>query len=105
LLPFSLIAGLVAYVGLPNEPDPIVFGVGGAVVMVALLAAIFIQSLPGVRWGMQAAAFWIGLSLLPVHGGLVGTPMISFPAYGTYEARVDEIISATPERQRLVISR
>ncbi len=104
LLPFSLILGLIAYVALPGEPETIVLWGGVGAVLLAFAGAMAMQSLNGLRWVLQASAFWLGLCLLPIHGALFGTPMQPFPAYGAYEARVDEIISATPEQQRLVIS-
>ena len=50
------------------------------------------------------AAAWVGFCLLPVHGALFGTEMLTRPVYGTYQARVDEILSETPGEKRIVVS-
>src|SRR5690606_16794840 len=39
-----------------------------------------------------------------LHAAAFGTAMLAFPVYGTYEAQVDEIISANNEAQRIVVS-
>jgi len=104
LLPFSLIAGLSVYAGLGAEPlMPALAGGGGAIVL-GLLAAWRRQSLFGLRLAVQFAAFWLGLCLLPLHAAAFGTPMLAYPVYGTYEAQVDEVISADANTQRLVVS-
>ncbi len=104
LLPFSLIAGLIVYFILPHEPG-IIFQAGGAVAAaLLLLAAALGQSLGMVRVGVQLAALWFGFCLLPIHATLFGTPMLAFPAYGLYEAHVDEVLSADESQRRVIVS-
>lgn len=104
ILPFSLIAGLICYAVLPDEPGMAML-VGGAVLSVLLLAAAaMLQSLHGLRLFVQIATFWFGFCLLPIHAGLFGTPMLTFPAYGLYEAHVDEVLSADDSQRRLIVS-
>lgn len=104
LLPFSLICGLILYALLPIEPDMTLLA-GGAVVTASILfGAGIVQSLGGVRFGVQLAAFWCGVCLLPAHAALFGTPMLAFPAYGIYEAQVDEVLSSDDSQRRVIVS-
>ncbi|ODT80363.1 MAG: hypothetical protein ABS76_16920 [Pelagibacterium sp. SCN 64-44] len=104
LLPFSLIAGLVLYAVLLDEPGwPLLAG-SGLVALIVPLAAAALHSLTGLRLGVQLAAFWLGFVLLPIHAALLGTPMLAFPAYGTYTAHVDEVLSADDSQRRIVVS-
>lgn len=101
LLPFAMIFGLAAYAVLPFEPLPVALivvalGLGAAVAMAWRFRALPVVAL--------LCAFWAGFCLLPIHSGLSGTPMLAFPAYGTFEARVDVIISANAEERRIVVS-
>ncbi|WP_345890849.1 ComEC/Rec2 family competence protein [Devosia oryzisoli] len=75
-----------------------------ALLAVLGFTAAIVCSLTGLRLAVQLSALWLGFCLLPIHGALFGTPMLAFPAYGTYEARVDEIISADSQAQRVVVS-
>ncbi|HEX4297685.1 MAG TPA: ComEC/Rec2 family competence protein [Devosia sp.] len=102
LLPFAMIAGLIGSVSLPQDPPPIVL-VSGAAVLVGALA-VSLRTLVRLRLLTLAVSFWAGLCLLPIHGALFGTPMLARPAYGAYQARVDEIVSDAPGEQRVVIS-
>jgi competence protein ComEC len=102
LLPFAMIGGLIVAVEFPVERQLIVLG-AGAVLLVAA-AVLSPRSLVWLRLVTLLAAFWVGLCLLPVHGALFGTPMLQRPVYGAYQARVDEIIEATPTEQRVVLS-
>ena len=102
LLPFAMIAGLIVSVELPSAPHPIALGVGAVVIAAAGLASL--RSTVRMRIAVVAAVFWSGLSLLSVHGALWGTPMLARPAYGDYQARVDEIISETPTEKRVILS-
>ena len=101
LLPFAAITGLIAYPALPVEPMPEALAAVGAalVVLVLLLRRAAILPLIGLL-----AAGWIGFCLLPLHGQWFGTSMLTRPAYGLYEARVEEIVSATSEGRRIVVS-
>ena len=101
LLPFAMIAGLAAYAALPFEPE--------AWALAGVAAALAIALVVGRDWrgapllGLLAA-FWVGSCLLPVHGLWFGTAMLGHPAYGTFEARVDEIVSATETNRRIIVS-
>ena len=101
LLPFAMIAGLIAYAVLPGEPEPqALLAIGLAL---AGLVGLLRRSAALPLAGLLVAA-WIGFCLLPVHGLWFGTVMLTRPAYGLYEGRVDEIVSATAETRRIVVS-
>ncbi len=102
LLPFAMIAGLVADASLPVEP-PIQVLIAGATATVVLLLALW-RSLAGMRLAVALAAGWLGFCLLPLHGAMFGTQMLVRPAYGTYQARVDEILSETQSEKRVILS-
>lgn len=104
LLPFGLIAGLTGYALLPFEPDWPVYLIASCLCLSLLVGALFSQSLTLWRAGIQVGAVWAGFCLLPMHGALFGTPMLIFPAYGEYEAVVDEIISVDAQQRRLIVS-
>lgn len=103
LLPFSVIAGLVVYSQAPFEPQPWAL-IAVAAVLIALLAVSF-SHIARFRTLVLLTAFWSGVCLLPGHGILFGTPMLSFPVYGQYQATVDEILSQTQTQRRIVVSR
>ncbi len=102
LLPFAMIAGLVVSFELPVEPQPIALAVGA--VAIALALAFSLRSIVRLRLLTLLAAIWTGLCLLPIHSVLFGTPMLMRPAYGAYQARVDEILSETATEKRVVVS-
>lgn len=102
LLPFSTIAGLIGYSLVPSEPNPWAL-TGVAIVLVALLMTS-LAAITRFRSVLLLTAFWTGFCLLPIHGALFGTPMLRFPVYGQYRAHVDEILSQTQERRRIVVS-
>lgn len=101
LLPFAMIAGLITYAAIPQEPQAwALIGVG-----CALLAAFALSWRSTIlRLVILLAAAWLGFCLLPLHGMWFGTAMLDRPAYGLFDARVDEIISNTDEARRIVIS-
>jgi len=101
LLPFLMIFGLVAYAALPAEPPAWALAAAG-LVLAGLLFVL--RRTAWLGWASLALAAWLGLCLLPLHAHWFGTSMLYRPAYGLFEARVDEILSATPESRRLVIS-
>ncbi|KKB09570.1 ComEC/Rec2 family competence protein [Devosia chinhatensis] len=104
LLPFSLIAGLALYASLSSEPSlPLLAGGATAALSLALFA-LLLKSLVVLRLAVQAIAFGAGLVLLPVHAALFGTSMLSIPAYGIYEAVVDEVLSADDSQRRIIVS-
>lgn len=104
LLPFSLILGLVLYVLLPAEPAPLHLAIGSLCVTGLLFCVVLGRSLSGVRLAIQLATIWLGFCLLQLHGLAFGTSMLRLPAYGAYEARIDEVLSADAKGVRAVIS-
>ena len=102
LLPFAMIAGLIVSVQLPFEPQPTALAAGGAAIGLGLILSR--RALGRFRLMTLLAATWLGLCLLPVHGALWGTQMLVRPAYGDYQARVDEILSETATEKRVVLS-
>ncbi|HWV20300.1 MAG TPA: ComEC/Rec2 family competence protein, partial [Devosia sp.] len=104
LLPFSLIFGLVAYALLPTEPQALHYVSGSLCVTGCLALAAWSHSLTGLRAATQLSAAWFGFCLLALHGLAFGTTMLAVPAYGTYEARVDEVLSSDPNGIRAVVS-
>ena len=101
LAPFALVAGLIAYAGVPDEPQAWVLGTVAAC-LVALIAVTWRNPLLPVA--VLVAGVWCGFCLLPIHGALFGTAMLARPAYGAFQMRVDEIVSANAEARRLVVS-
>lgn len=104
LLPFSLIFGLVAYAMLPAEPEVFHFTIGSLCVTGCLVLAALSHSYAGLRVATQLSAAWLGFSLLALHGLAFGSAMLSVPAYGTYEALIDEVLSADADGIRVVVS-
>jgi competence protein ComEC len=102
LMPFAAVAGIVGYADLPMDPPPIILA-GTAVVIAAAIIGLF-RWIDALRVAVVIAAFWSGYCLLPIHGAMFGTSMLSRPVYGDYRARVDEIIEATADEQRVVLS-
>jgi len=102
LLPFALIAGLIVFVQGEAGPEPAALASGAAVLALGLILTrrrpVTFQLL------VLAAASWAGLCLLPLHGALMGTHMLIYPAYGSYQARVDEVVSEAESGRRVVIS-
>ena len=102
LLPFAMIGGLMAAVNLPAEP-PTPLLIAGWVGLAGSLG-IALRSTIRTRIVVVLAAVWLGFCLLPMHGALFGTRMLARPAYGTYQARVDEVLSETQSEKRLILS-
>jgi len=102
LLPFAVICGLVVAVQASEPPRPLALLAVG-LVLVAVMA-VTVAAGRGHRPVLLAAAFWTGFSLLSVHGALFGTPMLARPAYGTFAAHVDAIVSETQSGKRVVVS-
>lgn len=101
LLPFAMIAGLVTYAALPAEPEPqALLAVGAALIVMIVL----LRRSPRLPLASLAVAGWLGFVLLPLHGLWFGTSMLIRPAFGFYEGRVEEIVSATDESRRIVVS-
>jgi competence protein ComEC len=104
LLPFSLIAGLLCYAVLPDEPSALHYLFGTSVVTSLASLATFGHSLRNIRICIQLSALWIGFCLLPMHGLAFGTAMLRVPTIGSYELRVDEILSADDGAVRAIVS-
>lgn len=102
LLPFAVISGLIVSLLTSAPPEPLALAAVAAALAVVLAAAIAVGA--AWRFALLAAAFWAGFSLLSIHGALFGTPMLARPAYGMFEARVDEIVSETERGKRIVVS-
>jgi competence protein ComEC len=102
LLPFAIITGLVVSLGGASQPEPA--ALAGVAVAIPVAVPLLARSTTGLRLLALFAAFWLGYSLLSVHAAWFGTEMLSRPAYGTYEAHVDEIISEGASSARIVIS-
>lgn len=96
-----MIAGLIAYAGLPDEPQA--WALAGVGLALAALWLVLRQSARRQLAGLLLA-FWAGFCLLPLHGLWFGTPMLAFPAYGTFEGRVEDIVSATETARRVIVS-
>jgi len=101
-MPFAAVAGVVAYADLPADPPPIMLLVVGTLLLTAL--AVCWRRVAVLRVLALLTAGWSGFCLLPLHGALFGTSMLSRPSYGQYQAQVDEIIEATADEQRVVLS-
>lgn len=102
LLPFAMIAGLTACFELPEDLSPAALIFGS--IVIAVLGLIASASLAAIRLVACLAAFWLGFCLFPIHGALLGTPMLDRPIYGSYRAQVDEIVSGTPGAERVIVS-
>jgi len=87
LLPFAMIAGLIACFELPEDLSPAALIFGS--IVIAVLGLIASASLAAIRLVACLAAFWLGFCLFPIHGALLGTPMLDRPIYGSYRAQVD----------------
>lgn len=102
LLPFGLIGGMIVSL-LPEEAPRLEVLIGVALL---LAAALVLARATDLAWRMLvlAGAIWGGICLLPIHGALFGTAMLKYPAFGTYEMRVDEILTAAESGRRVVVS-
>ena len=102
LLPFAMIVGLLAYVAMPAVPEWWLLGVGAAAIATAGLVTR--HSLAALRCIGLLAAFWIGFSLLALHGALFGTPMLDRPVFGTYRFVIDEVLTDKDGEVRAIVS-
>lgn len=102
LLPFAIIAGLTASLAGGAQPQPWLLLVVGA--GVSSCFPLLWRSIVAVRLLALGAAFWLGFSLLSIHGALSGTQMLPYATYGTYEARVDEVLSTGESGTRVIVS-
>jgi competence protein ComEC len=102
VLPPAVIAGLVTSVAGARQPDPTFLALVPLACAFALPVAW--RHIVALRVLALGAAFWLGFSLLAIHGALFGTAMLARPAYGTYELRVDEVISEPASGPRIVVS-
>lgn len=102
LLPFAIIGGLILNTAAGAEPQPLALGL----VALALAGALVLTRHTDLlrRTVIVAAAALLGFALLPIHGALFGTTMLRGTAYGTYEARIDEVISEGTSGRRVIVS-
>jgi competence protein ComEC len=102
LLPFGIIAGLIAATTGSASPEPAALAVVG--VALAIAVPVFWRSIAALRVVALLCGFWLGFSLLTIHGALFGTTMLARPAYGTFQARVDEIVTETDTSRSVIVS-
>jgi competence protein ComEC len=102
LLPYAMIAGVIVALEADAPPAPLALGL--VAVGTALALWLVRRTVVALRGVGLFAAFWIGFSLLAVHGALFGTPMLHGAVYGQFEARVDAVLATTPTGRRLVLS-
>jgi competence protein ComEC len=102
LLPFAAIAGLTASLAGVVDPDLLLLAGVGAAIAIALPLLLVLGR--AIQLPSLLAAFWLGFSLLGIHGALFGTPMLDRPAYGIYEARIDRVLSEIDSGRRVIIS-
>ncbi len=70
------------------------------------LLSISLGHIERLRGLLLLSAFWAGVCLLPAHGVLFGTPMLSFPVYGAIPGRASMKSCRRPRGQRrIVVSR
>ncbi|WP_164730469.1 ComEC/Rec2 family competence protein [Pelagibacterium montanilacus] len=102
LTPFAAIAGAIAYRIAPAEPDAVLYVAGFVALGLAFLTTL---SRPFVhRIIVLALAGWIGFAILPLHGTLGGTRMLESSRYGTFDARIDQVIFDDGASQRWIVS-
>jgi len=102
LMPFALVAGLIAYAILLDEPNALAFWSAALVLVGLAVAASFAVRFRHVA--LVAAGFCVGLMLLPIHGALFGTQMLAFPMAGSFTGVVEEILSEGAGERRIVVS-
>jgi competence protein ComEC len=102
LFPFAIVVGLIASLLADAAPQPWALGLVGVLVVVGLWLAR--RRIAALRLLALFAAFWVGFSLLALHGALFGTPMLGHAVYGTYRARVDAVVAASDSGRRLIVS-
>lgn len=102
LFPFAMIAGLIFYRVLPDEPDNISL----AILIICVLAIVWLgRNRTVVReTALLALMFALGTALLPVHGAFFGTSMLDVPRYGTYTAQVEAVTYDDGTQQRWILS-
>ncbi|HEV2516556.1 MAG TPA: ComEC/Rec2 family competence protein [Devosia sp.] len=101
LWPYAAIVGLIVCLAAPDEPQPWLLGLVGAAIAIGL---VLVRQTGLFRSLTLVGAFWAGFALLSVHGTLFGSVMLVRPAYGTYEMRVDEIVSELETGTRAIVS-
>lgn len=102
LTPFAVIAGLIAALETTALPEMWVLASGGAALAGA--TALSLRNLARLRLLTLCLALWGGFALLPLHGVLSGTAMLARPTFGTYEARIDEVLSEGAGERRVLVS-
>jgi competence protein ComEC len=102
LLPFAIIAGLIASLAGASQPEPL--ALAGVAAALALALPFLLRSTVALRLHALLSAFWLGFALLAIHGALFGTTMLARPAYGLYDMRIDEIVSEGASGRRVIVS-
>src|SRR5690606_11052254 len=102
LAPYAMIVGLIAYMVWPELPDFWPTVAVGLALSIAL--ALCRNRLVTFRLTALALCVWFGFALLAIHGALFGTAMLQRPLYGTYEARIDEILLEAESGVRVIVS-
>ena len=102
LFPFAVMTGLLAYRGVAAEPHP--GAVAGALAFAAAWSAASLWRRRADVLPMLAFGLAVGFALLPLHGALFGTPMLAGADFGTYRARISEVLDASQSGQRLILS-
>jgi competence protein ComEC len=102
VLPFAIIAGLIASLGGTSQPEPL--ALIGVATALTLALPFILRSSVALRLNALLSAFWLGFALLAIHGAFFGTTMLARPAYGTYDLRVDEIVSEGASGRRVIVS-
>jgi competence protein ComEC len=102
LFPFAMIAGLIVYRVLPDEPA----STSPAILIgITLVATWMGRDRAHIReTALLAAMFAVGMALLPVHAAFFGTPMLEAPRYGTFTARIEAVTYDDGSQQRWVLS-
>jgi competence protein ComEC len=91
---------MMIYARLPFEPHHLALA---AVAGITCLLVLALKQSPFLNLAFVATAFWAGICLLPVHGWAFGTSMLARPVYGSFQVQVAEVLSATPDSQRLLV--
>lgn len=102
LVPFAIIAGLLTYCAATYEPDIVLLTTFGFFAFLVFLFAL--RRGQGLRTAMLILAFWTGYALLSFFGAAFGTSMLGQSVYGTYQAKIVEVLSRSDGEQRVVIS-
>lgn len=101
-LPFCIILGLIGDAILAFDPSALAL----VIALVLSLGVVFYNRDNFVALQVAVLGFGVvlGFSLLTFHGLLSGGPMLAYPAYGTYHARVDAVLPSADASLRVIVS-